>query len=334
MMKGRNWKIYVGILSLFVFVIVCVVYNQFKESYGATTKYLTLKSNTVCTAHKDATCLSNLRGIVYVTNPNSNKWVILIHGYKDEASNYVKRRAAKYIEQGYNYIAPDLRDHGSTGGTLSLGYLESLDVYDWIKDLNKNWKDSSRYGVNVAPETIIVHGTSMGAATTLQLATNPDIANANGSEPYTKNLTDLHVKGFVDDCGYTSTIELLNDLYGLENFSSSSETISNVYRGLYAETINYAADFGIEKGTFDKYEDPFANGRKFPSGSKILIIHDKQDKTVPYSNADIVSSNISPGILVYKWTTNGLGHAFYNNDYAALVEKYIKCVENSSCTKI
>ena len=78
------------------------------------------------------------------------------------------------------------------------GYLESLDIYDWIKDLNENY--SVRYGVKTAPSTIIVHGISLGGATTLQLSTNPDIAAAKGM-PYTKNLTQLNVKGFVDDCG-------------------------------------------------------------------------------------------------------------------------------------
>ena len=117
-----------------------------------------------------------------------------------------------YIEQGYNVIAPDLRGFGSSVGSVAMGYLESLDVYDWIKDLNANWK--TRYGVTKAPKNIIVHGVSLGGATTLQLATNPDIALSNRG-PYTNNLTSLNVKGFVDDCGYTSMSGIITGMLSM-----------------------------------------------------------------------------------------------------------------------
>ena len=327
-----NKKPFIIPIILIIMLIAGTIYNQSKGTHSATQKNLTLKSDTVCKTHKDAKCITNLKALIHITNVNSKKWAVLIHGHGGNGTKYAEKYSTKYVENGYNIIAPDLRGHGETGGTLTLGYLESLDIYDWIKDLNKNW--SSRYGVNVAPEIIIVHGTSLGGATTLQLATNPDIANANGSEPYTKNLTTLKVKGFVDDCGFTSILDTVNYIYNAKINESSSKTISNIYRGLYAESMNAISGFGIEKGTFDKYEDAFSEGRKFPSGSKILIIHDTQDNVVPYSNANTVANNISPGILVKKVTTTGEGHASHDDNFPTILANYIKCVENSSCNKI
>mgnify|MGYP006898639041 CR=1 FL=1 len=56
-------------------------------------------------------------------------------------------------------------------------------------DLKLSYKISSE---------IIVHGISLGGATTLQLATNPDIASASDNV-YNQNLDNLHVKGFIDE---------------------------------------------------------------------------------------------------------------------------------------
>lgn len=175
---------------------------------------LTLKSNTVCQDENidKKYCVEKLNARVYVVDENSDNWAVLVHGYMMSGSLIYSALGNMYIEQGYNVIAPDLRGFGGSDGSVAMGYLESLDVYDWIKDLNANWKD--RYGVTKAPNNIVVHGVSLGGATTLQLATNPDIAKANRG-PYTKNLTDLKVKGFVDDCGYTSMSGIITGMLSM-----------------------------------------------------------------------------------------------------------------------
>ena len=177
---------------------------------------ITLKSNTVCTDGDidQKYCVEKLNARVYIVDKNSDKWAVLVHGNMMSGSLMYSAVGSMYTQQGYNVIAPDLRGFGSSDGSVAMGYLESLDVYDWIKDLNANWKDDSRYGVSVAPETIVVHGISLGGATTLQLATNPDIAAAAGA-PYTSNLTNLHVKGFVDDCGYTSMSGIITGMLSM-----------------------------------------------------------------------------------------------------------------------
>lgn len=196
----------------------------------ATTSTLTLASTTVCNSVDDSKyCLDGkdkvLSANVYVIDPNSSKWVVLVHPFMTSGSLIYNSLGSMYESQGYNVLAPDLRGFGNSDGSVAMGYLESLDIYDWIKDLNENY--SGRYGVKVAPSAIIVHGISLGGATTLQLSTNPDIAAAKGA-PYTKNLTQLNVKGFVDDCGYTSMSGIITGMLSIGDTSSLSSMLGSL----------------------------------------------------------------------------------------------------------
>ena len=199
-----------------------------KKIFNSTspTKVLTLKSNTACNT-KDIDskyCVNNLSAKIYLASKESNKWVILIHGNMMNAKQMYNAVGDMYTSVGYNVLAPDLRGAGDSDGSVAMGYLARLDVYEGRKDLNPNSQE--RYGVNVSPETIVVHGVSLGGATTLQLATNPDISSATGREPYTKNLTSLHVKGFIDDCGYTSMSGIITDSISGGNSSQLSTVTS------------------------------------------------------------------------------------------------------------
>lgn len=197
---------------------------------NATTSTLTLASTTACKSVADSKyCLDGkskkLSANVYVVDKESSKWVVLVHPFMTSGSLIYNSLGYMYESQGYNVLAPDLRGFGKSDGSVAMGYLESLDIYDWIKDLNSNY--SSRYGVNIAPDTIIVHGISLGGATTLQLATNPDMAAAKG-EPYTKTLTQLNVKGFVDDCGYTSMSGIITGMLSMGDTSSLTSLLGNL----------------------------------------------------------------------------------------------------------
>lgn len=190
---------------------------------------LTIKSDTVCNDQKidNKYCVEKLNARVYIADVNSDKWAVIVHGYMMSGSFMYNAVGNMYIEEGYNVIAPDLRGFGNSDGSVAMGYLESLDIYDWIKDLNQNWNEKERYGMNVAPETIVVHGISLGGATTLQLATNPDIQKST-SEPYNKNLTDLKVKGFIDDCGYTSMSGIISEMLSMGNNLELTSILSSL----------------------------------------------------------------------------------------------------------
>lgn len=197
-----------------------------KVDEGITQSVVSLSSTTACNTVESKYCISNngLSAKVYVVDKNSDKWAVLLHGVLMNGKQIYNAIGDIYSSQGYNVLAPDLRGFGDSEGSVAMGYLESLDVYDWLKDLNANY---SRYGVNVAPRDVVVHGVSLGAATTLQLATNPDIAAKKG-EPYTKTLTELNVKGFVDDCGYTSMTGIITGMLSLGDSSQITSLLGNL----------------------------------------------------------------------------------------------------------
>lgn len=348
-MRNNEYKKYLIYSLCFVFLVfggislkyssfTNVSQNSFSDSAGIQNKIvdykvLTIKSNTVCSTISDKShCVDKLSANAYISDKSSNKWVVLIHGYTGNGNSMYNSYGAMYENQGYNILTPDLRGHGSSGGGVAFGYLESLDIYDWIKDLNNNW---SGYGVSVAPNTIIVHGHSLGGATTLQLATNPDIAKASGTAPYTKSLTQLKVKGFIDDAGFSSIIGISPDI----SYTNSSKIINSFIDAMSAEAFLNEYNIGLTVDNFAKYSNAFSNGRAFPSGSKVMVIHGLNDDTVPIVNADRVIDNVSPGILVHTWKASDAAHYSLNtekniNTYTKLVENFTKCVENTSCKSI
>ncbi|RKM58862.1 alpha/beta hydrolase [Butyrivibrio sp. CB08] len=87
----------------------------------------------------------------------SHNYVILIHGIWDNhESNGIY--AKHYLEKGFNCLLPDLRGFGeSEGDYIGYGLDDRLDIMEWIYWLIKKDKEAK----------IILHGMSMGAATTL-----------------------------------------------------------------------------------------------------------------------------------------------------------------------
>jgi fermentation-respiration switch protein FrsA (DUF1100 family) len=81
---------------------------------------------------------------------------------------------------GYNIMLPDLHAHGqSDGKNIQMGWKDRLDALLWCKVTE-----------SVFPTAMVLHGISMGAATTMMLS---------GEENLPTNITH-----FVEDCGYTS----------------------------------------------------------------------------------------------------------------------------------
>ena len=81
----------------------------------------------------------------------------------------------------FNILLPDLRDTGLSGGNaIQMGWLDRKDVTQWMEVANRIYGDST---------SMVVHGISMGAATTMMVSGEPQ---------------PDYVKCFVEDCGYTS----------------------------------------------------------------------------------------------------------------------------------
>ena len=209
-------------------------------------RQVSLKTTTACQTYGDETmyCLKSddedLNGYVFNINPNSKKWVILLHGNTGNGKSIFNSIGDIYTENGYNVLAPDLRASGLSGGISSWGYVDSLDVYDWVKWLNSN------YDV----DTLVIHGVSLGAAVGLQLTTSPDYSDALRNK--------YHFKGLVDDSGYTSLPELVKGIINGAEAADNGDLFENLGRN--ADSVVDAIGDYINDGGL---EDLISGGIKF-----------------------------------------------------------------------
>ena len=110
----------------------------------------------------------------YYINRGSQRTAMVIHGWRDQAIKffYFARMYERLL--GYNVVMPDLYASGmSDGDMLRMGWLDRLDVLQLL-DVFK-------------ADTMVVHGVSMGAATTMMMS----------GEEMPEDIRDLR---FVADC--------------------------------------------------------------------------------------------------------------------------------------
>ena len=137
---------------------------------------------------------------VYAAAPaKASGTAVLVHGYKD-CHISMMQVARIYREQlNFNVLAVDNRFHGLSGGDhIQMGWLDRLDVKLWLPVSHDIFGN----------DFTVVHGISMGGATTMMLSGEPDLP--------------AYVRAFVDDCGYSSVWDefkfVLKDEYHLPMF--------------------------------------------------------------------------------------------------------------------
>ncbi|MDR3293593.1 MAG: alpha/beta hydrolase [Clostridiales bacterium] len=173
---------------------------------------------------------------------DKNKWAIVVHGYNSSAVS-MSGYAERFLDMGYNILMPDLRGHGATGGDISMGWYDRLDLVKWSEML-----------VGENPNAaIIFYGVSMGGATVMM---------ASG-----ENLPS-NVKAIVEDCGYTSVYDEFyyqaGVLYGIPGFPS-------------VDIVNVT---GYIRGGFS-YRKASAVEQVKKSNTPIFFIHGGSDTLVP-----------------------------------------------------
>lgn len=128
----------------------------------------------------------NLHGVEFRNPSNSNIWVICIHGWtnvKREMSSY----AMEFYRRGFNVILPDLHGHGNSESKfVSMGWLDRLDIVDWANSIAEENPKSK----------IIIHGVSMGGATTMMTT----------GEKLPENVVLA-----IEDCGFTGVYDIFLD---------------------------------------------------------------------------------------------------------------------------
>lgn len=221
----------------------------------------------------------------------SNKWVILVHGYTSEQSS-IYDIARHYSDKGYNVLTPDLRAHGlSEGKYVGMGWLDRNDLLLWIDYLLRNYRNSE----------IILHGVSMGAATVMMVSG--------------ENLP-TNVKLIVEDCGYTSVWDIFS--FELElRFNLSTFPVLN------------AASFITSVRAGYNYKEASSIDQIKKSVTPILFIHGNADEFVPVNMAYKLydNTNINKELII----VDGAGHAesrladeeLYYGSIFSFIDKYL-----------
>ncbi len=222
---------------------------------------------------------------------------LVLHGYDDNAAVMMRYFYMHYEVLGRDVIVPEHFNHGdSDGDHIRFGWLDRLDIKNlWIPLAHKLWPD----------EDIFVHGLSMGGAITM----------FTSGEEFPDS---LRLKGFIEDCGYSSTWEQLayqlKAEYGMSTFP-----------------ILDAANLWCN----------FINGWDFKDGSAVKQVA-KCQKPIFFIHGD--ADDFVPTEMVYKcyeakknghkelWIVPGAKHArsIHENwdEYCQRCEEYINRVES------
>lgn len=139
-----------------------------------------------------------LHAILIPASKPTDKTAVVIHGHRSSSLGMLHIAYMYQNDLGMNVLLPDLRTHGKSGGThVQMGWLDRLDALRWTEVAHQCFN----------ADKIVVHGISMGAATTMMLSGEP---------------TPDYVRCYVEDCGYTSVWEELayvgHHRYGIGEF--------------------------------------------------------------------------------------------------------------------
>ena len=258
--------------------------KQKNEDFMASTP-----QDTVTILSKDGLTLSG----VYYSQSSSHKWVLALHGYRGDHRGVVSL-AQHYYNNGYQVLTPDLRACGdSQGSFVGMGWLDKEDVLQWIDWILAQDPQAQ----------IVVHGVSMGAATTMMTAGEkiPD-----------------NVCVFVEDCGYTSVWDI---------FSSELQ----LRFGLPEFPVLYTADWAAQIKAGYGFAEASALKQVAQCEKPMLFIHGTADDFIPYEMMGQLYA-AKPGENKQMLTAPGAGHGeamyalgdTYWQTVFAFIDLYIK----------
>lgn len=184
-----------------------------------------------------------LRGTEYIIDEHCDKWAIVLHGYHSNPDS-VLSIGMHFSEKGYNVLIPSMRaSNDSEGQYIGMGWLDKDDLQCWI-NLIIEQNDNAE---------IILHGSSMGAATVLM---------ASGNE------LPKNVKAIIEDSGYTSVWDI---------FASEAKARFNLptfpILNMFELVANVRAKYDIKEAS--------AVEQVKKSNVPILFIHGDSDDFVP-----------------------------------------------------
>lgn len=184
-----------------------------------------------------------LRGTQYIKDESSNKWAIILHGYRSTPNSIISI-GMHFSKEGYNVLIPSMRACSESDGEyIGMGWLDKEDLQCWINLIIKQNENAE----------IILHGSSMGAATVL-MASGKDLP--------------INVKAIVADSGYTSVWDI---------FASEAKARFNLptfpVLNMFEIVANVRANYDIKEASALEQ----VKNNKTP----ILFIHGDADDFVP-----------------------------------------------------
>jgi len=262
-----------------------LAFKQLKENHPEVIPWI--DSLKACHALRDTfvTMPSGERHHAYfVRNDSSSQTAIVIHGWRDRAIKFMHIARIYHQLLGYNVLMPDLHAHGlSEGEAVGMGWNDRKDILHWLSVARE------LFGY----EQLVIHGVSMGAATTM---------NVSG-ETMPEGLKSIH---FVEDCGYTSVWDefsyQMKEMFGLPDFPLMYST-SRLCKLKYGWSFDEASPLEQVK----KCQYP------------MLFIHGDADDFVPtFMVHPLYEAKPWPKEL---WITKGAVHA---RSYDAYPEEYVE----------
>jgi len=229
----------------------------------------------------------------YIFNPKpTNNTVILVHGIGCDRWESMKY-SDMYLDMGFNVLAYDSRDTGSSGGQdITLGFFEKTDldnVVKWVKWVN--------------PDAVIgVHGESLGAVTALLQAE--------------LDQSKKDVNFYVVDCPYS-------DLWELMNIKLSGDLRPN-FQPAAAFILFYANIVALEKSHFSLYAvSPITviSDIKTP----IMFIHGSNDTFIPASMSLelYLRKQGTKGIYIAPGAEHAMSYITNKEEYTAKVKQFL-----------
>ena len=214
--------------------------NREKEKQLAEQWKETINSKKVEVTAKDGIIL---RGTEYIKEEQGNNWVIVLHGYRSNPESVISI-GRHFSEQGYNVLIPSMRATGeSEGEYIGMGWLDKEDLKCWINLIVEQNNNCN----------IILHGSSMGAATVL-MAAGDELPN--------------NVKAIIEDSGYTSVWDI---------FASEAKARFNLpafpVLNMFEVVANYRTKYDIKEAS--------ALEQVKKASVPILFIHGDNDDVVP-----------------------------------------------------
>ncbi len=232
---------------------------------------------------------------IFMSNDSAKgRTAVIVHGYKDHCKSFLDLGIMYHDSLGYNILLPDLHGHGlSDGNDIQMGWKDRLDVLHWTKVAEEMFRDS------LYESKMVVHGVSMGAATTMCLSGKKNLP------PY--------IRAFVEDCGYTSVWDefsgQLKEQFGLPAFPL-----------MYTTSLLCKWQYGWS------FEEASPIKQVAKCNRPMLFIHGDADTYVPYSMLrPLYNAKPQPKEM---WIAPGSQHAkaFHDHpaEYTAVVRDFLQ----------